>query len=177
MPAYQKLKTVVKRSTDQKLRLRIFDARNESLETGAVVTSRRGLSGIERGKGIWQPTQGLAGDVPRIVITETLVMCTTAQETRRTSQKTSGGCDQTVRLKVTCGADDEQDEARGRSQHRRFSSPHSHNGQERFPSMTIKDELLQMIEKMSEKPDKERTITTARARPRWLSGNTRSPTR
>ena len=29
--------------------------------------------------------------------------------------------------------------------------------------MTISDELLQMIEKMSEKPDKERTITTARA--------------
>ena len=52
MPNYQKLKTMVKRSIDQKLRLRNFDARNEKIETGAVVTSRRGLSGIERGKGI-----------------------------------------------------------------------------------------------------------------------------
>ena len=37
---------------DQKLRLRNFDARNEKIETGAVVTSRRGSSIIERGKGI-----------------------------------------------------------------------------------------------------------------------------
>ena len=51
-PDYQKLKTMVKRSIDQKLRLRNFDARNEKIETGAVVTSRRGLSGIERGKGV-----------------------------------------------------------------------------------------------------------------------------
>ena len=55
-------------------------------------------------------------------------------------------------------ADIEQDEVRGGGQHRRFSSQHS--GQGRFPGMTISDELLQMIEKMSEKPDKERTITT-----------------
>ena len=40
MPDYQKLKTMVKRSTDQKLRLRNFDARNERIETGAVVTNR-----------------------------------------------------------------------------------------------------------------------------------------
>ena len=32
-PDYQKLKTMVKRSIDQKLRLRIFDARNERIET------------------------------------------------------------------------------------------------------------------------------------------------
>ena len=51
MPNYQKLKTMVKRSIDQKLRLRNFDARNERIQTGAVVTSRRGLSGKERGKG------------------------------------------------------------------------------------------------------------------------------
>ena len=60
-------------------------------------------------------------------------------------------------------ADNKQDGARRRSQHRRFSSPHSDNGQECFPGMTISDELLQMTEKVSEKPDKERTITTARA--------------
>ena len=51
-PNYHKLKTMVKRSIDQKLRLRDFDARNERIETGAVFTSRRGLSGIERGKGV-----------------------------------------------------------------------------------------------------------------------------
>ena len=51
-PGYQKLKTMVKRSIDQKLRLRYFDARNERVETGAVVTSRRGSSGIERGQGV-----------------------------------------------------------------------------------------------------------------------------
>ena len=60
MPNYQKLKTTVKISVDQKLRLRNFDARNEKIET-----SRRGLSGIERGKGIcyqwkaqWQCSRG-----------------------------------------------------------------------------------------------------------------------
>ena len=48
LPNYQKLKTMVERSIDHKFRLRDFDARNERTETGAVVTSRRGLSGIER---------------------------------------------------------------------------------------------------------------------------------
>ena len=37
---------------DQKLRLRNFDARNERNETGAVVTSRTKLSGIERRQGV-----------------------------------------------------------------------------------------------------------------------------
>ena len=48
----QKMKTMVKRSMDQKLRLRNFDARKEKIETGAVVTNRRGSSRIERGEGI-----------------------------------------------------------------------------------------------------------------------------
>ena len=39
-PDYQILKTMVNRSTLQKLRLRNFDARNEKIETGAVVKSR-----------------------------------------------------------------------------------------------------------------------------------------
>ena len=47
MPNYQKLKTMVKGSMDLKLRLRNFDARNEIIETEAVVTSRKGSSGIE----------------------------------------------------------------------------------------------------------------------------------
>ena len=52
MPNYQRFKTMVKRNIDQKLRLRIFDARHEKIERGAVVKSHRGLSGVERGKGI-----------------------------------------------------------------------------------------------------------------------------
>ena len=47
MPNYQKLKTMVKRSTDQKLRLRNFDARHGRIETGVVVKSRKGLIGVE----------------------------------------------------------------------------------------------------------------------------------
>ena len=50
-PDYQKLKTMVKRSIDQKLRLRNFDARNERIDTGAVVTNRRSQRGVERGQG------------------------------------------------------------------------------------------------------------------------------
>ena len=105
-----------------------------------------------------RPTRGLVGDAPRTVTSETLVTCGEHVDTRRTSQETSGGRDQTAG--VIYEADNEQDEARGGGQHRRFSSQRS---QELFPGMTISDELLQMIEKMSEKPDKERTITTARA--------------
>ena len=51
MPNYQKLKTMVKRSTDQKLRLRNFDARHRRIESGAVVKSRKGRIGVEGGKG------------------------------------------------------------------------------------------------------------------------------
>ena len=43
MPNYQRLKTMVKRRKDQKLRLRNFDARHGRLESGAVVKSRKGL--------------------------------------------------------------------------------------------------------------------------------------
>ena len=52
MHYYQKLKTMVKRNIDPKLRLRNSDARNERIETGAVVKDRKGLSGVERGQGI-----------------------------------------------------------------------------------------------------------------------------
>ena len=52
LPNYQKLKTMVKRRIDEKLRLRYFDARHGKIETGAVVKSRKGLSGVEGGKGI-----------------------------------------------------------------------------------------------------------------------------
>ena len=55
MPKYQKLKTMVKRIIDQKLRLRNFDARHWRIETGAVVTSRRGLKGVEKRHGVCYP--------------------------------------------------------------------------------------------------------------------------
>ena len=42
---------MVKRSVDQKPRWRNFDAWDEKIETGAAVTSRRGLSSVERGQG------------------------------------------------------------------------------------------------------------------------------
>ena len=47
MPNYQKLKTMEKRSIDQKFRLRNFGARHERIETGAVVKNRKGLIGVE----------------------------------------------------------------------------------------------------------------------------------
>ena len=52
VPSCQKLKTMVKRSIDQKLRLPNFGVRNERIETGAVAKTRKGLSGVEGGKGI-----------------------------------------------------------------------------------------------------------------------------
>ena len=52
MHQHQRLNTMVKRSIDQKLRLRNFDARHGKIETGAVVKSRKGSSGVEIGKGI-----------------------------------------------------------------------------------------------------------------------------
>ena len=42
---------MVNRSLDQKLRLRNFDGKLGKIETGAVVKNRKGLSGIEGGKG------------------------------------------------------------------------------------------------------------------------------
>ena len=48
---YQKLKTMVKRREDQKLRLRNFDARNERIGTKAVVNNSRDQRGVERGEG------------------------------------------------------------------------------------------------------------------------------
>ena len=55
MPDNQKLKTMVKRSIDQKPLLRNFDARHGRIETGAVVKNRKGLSSGERGRGICYP--------------------------------------------------------------------------------------------------------------------------
>ena len=42
VPNYQKLKTMLRRSIDQKLRLRNFDARHGRIESEAVVKSRKG---------------------------------------------------------------------------------------------------------------------------------------
>ena len=51
MPNYQKLKTMVKKSIDPKLRLRNLDARHGRTKTGAVIKNRKGMSGVEGGKG------------------------------------------------------------------------------------------------------------------------------
>ena len=51
MPTYQKMKTMVRRSIGQNRRLRNFDARHERIESGAVVKNRKGLIGVEGGKG------------------------------------------------------------------------------------------------------------------------------
>ena len=47
VPNYQKLKIIVKRSIDQKLRSRNFAARHERIGTGAVIKGRKGLSGVQ----------------------------------------------------------------------------------------------------------------------------------
>ena len=52
IPNHRKLKTMVKRSFDQKLRLRNFDARHEKIETGAVIKNQKALKGVEGGKGV-----------------------------------------------------------------------------------------------------------------------------
>ena len=46
------MKMMVKSNIDEKLTLRNFDARQGKIETGAVVTTRRGQRGVGRGKGI-----------------------------------------------------------------------------------------------------------------------------
>ena len=52
MANYQKLNTMVKRSIGQNSRMKNFDARHGRIERGAVVKSRKGLTGVEGGKGI-----------------------------------------------------------------------------------------------------------------------------
>ena len=46
----RKLKTMVKSSKDQQLRLRNCNARHRKIGTGAVVKNRKGLRGVEGGK-------------------------------------------------------------------------------------------------------------------------------
>ena len=53
VPNCQKLKkTMVKRSKNQKLRLRNFDAGHGRIESEAMAKNRKGLIGVEGGKGI-----------------------------------------------------------------------------------------------------------------------------
>ena len=48
----------MKKSVDQKLRLRNFDARHGLIEWGAVIQSRKGLSSVEGGKGLYYQWKG-----------------------------------------------------------------------------------------------------------------------
>ena len=43
---------MVKRGKDQKLRFRNFDARHGKIESAAVVKNRKGIIGVDGGKGI-----------------------------------------------------------------------------------------------------------------------------
>ena len=90
MPNYQKMKTMVKRSMDQKLRLRNVDARHGRIESGAVIKSRMGLSGVEGGKGTcyqWkQKGQCSQGD-----------HCSFRRETQDRAQKPEPKCRHTFR--------------------------------------------------------------------------------
>ena len=52
VPNYQKLKTMENRSMHPKLRVRNFDAGHGRIESGAVVENRKGLIGVDGGKGI-----------------------------------------------------------------------------------------------------------------------------
>ena len=63
MPNYQKLKTMVKRNINQKLRLRNFDVRNEKFETGARVTCRK----IKR---YWKRTRSLLSVESKMTVFE-----------------------------------------------------------------------------------------------------------
>ena len=54
---------MVKRSIDQKIRLRKFDARHEKIKSGAVVKSRKGLIGVEGGKRYLLPLERKKGSV------------------------------------------------------------------------------------------------------------------
>ena len=52
IPTIKSLKSIVKRSKDQQLRLRNFDARHERVESRAVPKSRKKLIDVEGGKDI-----------------------------------------------------------------------------------------------------------------------------
>ena len=47
---FQKLKTLVKRRTDQRIRTRIFQARDERIETGLLVETQKGKMSALKGK-------------------------------------------------------------------------------------------------------------------------------
>ena len=65
MPNYQKLKTMVKRSINQKLRSRNFDARHGNIEAGALVKNRKGSRGVEGGKRYLLPVETKKANVRR----------------------------------------------------------------------------------------------------------------
>ena len=59
---------MVKRSIDQQLRLRNFDARHGRIESGAVVRSRKGLIGVEGGKGIFYQWKEKQASVRQVTV-------------------------------------------------------------------------------------------------------------
>ena len=105
-----------------------------------------------------RPTQELAGDAPRTVTSETLVTCGRARRDQANESGDLWRLRPDGKTQLTYEAENEQVEARGGAQHRRSSPQHlgtflRYDHQRRF----------KMIEKVAEKPDLVRTITTARA--------------
>ena len=70
VPNNQKLKTMVKSGTDQKLRLRNFDARPEKIVSGAVMKNRKGLIPVTSGKkkdSVCKETVAVSATKPKIL--------------------------------------------------------------------------------------------------------------
>ena len=57
VPSNHKLQTMVKRSINQKLRFRNFDARHEKIESGAMLKSRKALFRVEGGQRYLSPVE------------------------------------------------------------------------------------------------------------------------
>ena len=77
MPSYRRLKTMVRRRVDQMIRTRNFKARNERIETGVLVKSRK-REKCHRG-GLWEETfsgmqlDGVQEETLVVSATETIV--------------------------------------------------------------------------------------------------------
>ena len=83
VPNYQKLKTMMKRCIDQKLRLRNFDARHGKIESGTVIKSRKGLSALKEEK-----VSVTSGKKKTSVRKETVAVSATKTKTVRKNQNT-----------------------------------------------------------------------------------------
>ena len=78
IPNHQKLKTMEKRSLDQKLRSRNSDARHGKIESTAVAESRKGQTGIDGGTGIcyqWREKGSVRKETVAVSATRPKIVC------------------------------------------------------------------------------------------------------